>query len=255
MTSPAPTPSPDPTSDARTRAVRAFVLAGGLGSRLAPLTTVIPKPLMPVGTEAVLEILVRQLAAEGIPHVTIALGHLGYLIRAVVDDGRRLGAVVDYTEEPEPLGTAGALTLLDDVVDDDILVVVNGDTFTDLDFGAVVETHRASGVAATVVVSRREVAIDFGTVEMDADGRLTAYREKPSFSFDVSIGVNVFTGAALAELPAGATDMPAFLLLLAERGYRVNCLRSEADWLDLGRIDDLREAARRRAPDPTSAPE
>lgn len=225
------------------------MLAGGLGRRLAPLTTVIPKPLMPVGDESVLEILVRRLASCGLTRVTIALGHLGYLIRAVVDDGARLGARVDYTEEREPLGTAGALRLIEGVGVDEAVLVVNGDTYTDLDFGEVVSAHRASGADATVVVARREVPIDFGAVEMDERGDLVAYREKPTFTFDVSIGVNVLTGGALAELPEGPVDMPDFLLLLVDRGRRVACLRTDADWLDLGRIDDLRAAARRRRPE------
>lgn len=224
--------------------VRTVILAGGRGARLAPLTTIVPKPLVPVGDQPILELLLRQLVAQGCDRVTIALGHLGHLIRAVVDDEGAWGARVDYTRETEPLGTAGALALLEDLQPDDVVLAINGDTLTDLRFDEFVEIHRTNGAAATIAVARRQVPIDFGVIETDERGDLADYREKPRFDSLVSIGVNAFVANELDRLrDAGPVNMPDFLLSLRADGRRVACHETDCYWLDLGRIDDLRAAA------------
>jgi NDP-mannose synthase len=223
--------------------VTAFILAGGRGSRLAPLTTVIPKPLVPVGEAPILEVLIRQLVARGITEIVISLGYLGHLIQAVVGDGQQFGASVTYTREDEPLGTAGALAMLPTIGPGEIVMVLNGDTLTDLDFAALVDEHRSSAADASIVVVTREHNVDFGVIEIDQDGMLRAYIEKPSYTYQVSIGINVFSGSALGELVNGERiDMPDFLLRLKEQGRSVRCVPSQCFWLDLGRIDDLRAA-------------
>ena len=234
------------------RAVHCMILAGGRGARLAPLTTVVPKPLMPLGDRTIIEVLLGQLGAQGFREATVTLGHLGHLLRAVLGDGERLGVRVAYTEEPEPLGTAGPLRLLDGLRPGDDVLVLNGDTLTDLDFRSVVAEHRASGAAATVVASRRVVHVDFGVLEVAADGELQSYREKPTHAYLVSTGINVLRAdAALAALPpSGHADMPALLLALRERGERVRCYETDAFWLDLGRVEDLREASELVAREP-----
>ena len=222
---------------------RAFVLAGGRGSRLAPLTTVIPKPLVPVGDLSILEVLIRQLVRAGISDITISLGYLGHLIRAVVGDGSRFAATVTYTEEDTPLGTAGALALAPNVGPSETVLVLNGDTLTDLSLVDVLDRHEASGADASLVVLRRTTQVDFGVIERGEDERLVEYREKPTYDFLVSIGVNVFTGRALGEIASGeALDMPTFLLRLRDRGRFVRCHEADCFWLDLGRLDDLRQA-------------
>jgi NDP-sugar pyrophosphorylase family protein len=230
-------------AEQRPARVQAFILAGGRGSRLAPLTTVIPKPLVPVGDLPILEVLIRQLVAAGIADITVSLGYLGHLIRAVVGDGTRFGARVTYTEEDQPLGTAGALALLGDVDDDDTVLVLNGDTLTDLSYGALIDRHRASGAEASLVVLRREIPIDFGVIEVGENDRLAGYAEKPRFDFLVSIGINVFRGRALARIaPGESLDMPTFLLRLRDDGAYVRCHEADCFWLDLGRLEDLRHA-------------
>lgn len=223
--------------------VRAFILAGGRGSRLAPLTTVIPKPLVPVGDVSILEVLIRQLVGAKIPRITISLGYLGHLIRAVVGDGSQFGAEISYTEEDKPLGTAGALALLDDVQDDSTILVLNGDTLTDLRFDLLVAAHDSSGADASLVVLRRQTQVDYGVIEVGADGRLAGYNEKPTYDFLVSIGINVLNGRTLAAIaPDESLDMPTFLLRLGAQGSIVRCHEMYGFWLDLGRIDDLRQA-------------
>ena len=120
--------------------MRAVILAGGQGSRLKPFTVVIPKPLVPIGEMPILELLIRQLKAQGFERMTLSVGYLASLIEAYCGDGSRWDIRIDYLHETEPLGTAGFLGLLDDL-DDDRVLVVNGDTMTDLDMGAVYREH------------------------------------------------------------------------------------------------------------------
>ena len=131
-----------------------MILAGGEGTRLRPYTTVLPKPLMPIGDRPVLDIVVRQLKAHGFERITIATGYLAELIEAFFRDGESYGIPIDYYREREPLGTVGALALIDGAADEDVLVM-NGDVLTDIDYGALLERHRASDAAATIATKKR----------------------------------------------------------------------------------------------------
>jgi NDP-sugar pyrophosphorylase family protein len=231
--------------------ITAVILAGGRGSRLAPLTTVIPKPLVPVGDYPILEILIRQLVDAGITDIVISIGYLGHLIQAVVRDGAHLGAQIRYTSEDEPLGTAGALALVSDLSADGAVIVLNGDTLTDLNFRDLVTSHSESDAAATIVIVRREMKVDFGVIEVGVDHELVRYIEKPVYDYLVSIGVNVISNSALSNIEVGErVDMPDFMLRLRERGLAVRCAEHDCFWLDLGRIDDLRAASEIVAHDP-----
>ena len=219
--------------------MRAVILAGGKGSRLRPFTFSIPKPLVPIGEMPIIEILIRQLAAQGFDQVTISVGHLASLIRAVCSDGSKWGVEIDYVEEDKPLGTAGCLSLLT-FDEDDPFVVVNGDTLTDLDFSLAIKSHHTtSGV--TICTNRREVDIDFGVLDVDHDGLLVGYREKPTLDYLVSMGVYVMSPWVVRERikPAERLDMPDLIRGLMADGHPVRTHHADAFWLDLGRIDDL----------------
>lgn len=223
---------------------RAFILAGGQGRRLAPLTTVIPKPLVPIGDMSILELLLRQLASQGFSHATISLGHLGYLIEAVIGSGEGVSMGVDYTHEREPLGTAGALGVLEDLGDTEALIVINGDTLTDLDFSALVDRHIASGAAATIACRTHELRSEFGVLSTSPSGELLGYEEKPVTRHLVSMGVNVIDPALVGRLrPLRRRDMPDFLLDLKADGYIVRCDIVDCAWIDLGRLEDIRQAS------------
>jgi NDP-mannose synthase len=159
---------------------RAVVLAGGRGTRLAPYTTVLPKPLMPVGDMPILEILVRQLQRAGISRITLAVGHLAALLEAYFGDGARFGVSLDYSYEDEPAGTAGPLALVGGL--DRTFLVMNGDLLTTIDFEDLLRTHRARGAMVTVGLFEKQVQLGLGIVESDADGRVTNYVEKPQWS-------------------------------------------------------------------------
>jgi NDP-sugar pyrophosphorylase family protein len=217
------------------------ILAGGTGSRLKPFTFTIPKPLVPIGEMPIIEILIRQLAGQGFQRVTISVGHLAQLIRAVCGDGSQWGVDIDYVEEDQPLGTAGCLALLEDL-DDNPILVVNGDTLTDLDFAAAVREH-PEGAGITICTNRREVAIDFGVLEVGEDGVLHRYREKPTLEYLVSMGVYVVSSWVIRDyIPVGERlDMPDLVRTLMKDGHPVRTHHAEAYWLDLGRLDDLEQ--------------
>lgn len=230
---------------------RAVILAGGEGRRLRPYTTIIPKPLMPLGERAILEILLMQLASQRFTRVDLCVGYLSHLIRAYFGDGERVGLEIAYHEEKSPLGTIGALATIPDIDPDESLLVMNGDLLTDLNFGQVLSQHRERACDATVCVTRRRVTDEFGVIDIGDDGTLAAYHEKPVHEVVVSIGVNVVTGASLAAIePGERIDVPDFMLRIKNAGGTVYCNEVDAFWLDLGRVDDYRIAAEMVEKDP-----
>ena len=152
---------------------RAVILAGGTGTRLRPYTVVLPKPLMPIGEFPILEVIVRQLARCGFDRITMAVNHQAELIKAFFQDGGKWGLRIDYSLEDRPLGTMGPLRLIGDLPRD--FLVMNGDILTDLDFGKLHDDHAASDSVFTISSSCREEIIDFGVLETDGAGRLSAH--------------------------------------------------------------------------------
>ena len=223
---------------------RAIILAGGKGTRLRPYTTVLPKPLMPVGDRPVLDIVIRQLRHHGFDRVTIATGYLAELIEAFFRNGESYGLPIDYFREETPLGTVGALSLIDGL-DEDFLVM-NGDVITDLDYAALLDAHRKSGAAATIAVHRKEVQISLGVLAFDSaeePDRLTNYYEKPKIDYDASMGVYCFSPRAIERIePHAYLDFPDLILRLIADGETVLAWRSDAFWLDIGRHEDYEEA-------------
>ncbi len=220
----------------------AVILAGGKGVRLRPYTTLLPKPLVPIGDEhSILEIVLRQLAGCGFTKATLAIGHLGQLIRAYVGDGSQWGIEVSYLSEDAPLGTIGpVLNLLDDLPDDFLLM--NGDILTDLDFGSLLTTHRASGAPLTVATYRREHRVDFGVLELDGR-QITCFTEKPTLEYSVSMGVYAMSRATLARYPAGLPfGFDELILDLLARGEAPASFPFDGYWLDIGRPDDYDQA-------------
>jgi NDP-sugar pyrophosphorylase family protein len=223
---------------------RAVELAGGSGTRLRPYTTVLPKPLMPVGDRPVLDVVLRQLRAHGFEHVTMATGHLAELIEAIIGTGTAYGLRVDYHREREPLGTVGALALIEGL--DEPFLVMNGDVLTDMDYAAMLSEHAASGAAATIASTSREVEISLGVMQFtDAqDGaRVTGYVEKPTYAYEVSMGVYCFDPRVVAHIEPGVPlDFPDLVLRLLAAGEEVRAHRPGGYWLDIGRPDDYERA-------------
>lgn len=223
--------------------MRAVVLAGGRGTRLRPFTASFPKPLVPVGDRPVLELLINGLVSRGISDITLSLGHMAELVQAYFyhrqDLLRRL--TLRYIVEVEPTGTAGSLALIDGL--DDTFLVMNGDLVTDLDFHDLVEFHKRQGAVMTIATQRRHVTIDLGVIEFDSGARVTNYLEKPTHSYDVSMGVYVYEPSVLRHIKRGEyLDFPNLVHRVVADGQRVCAYQTDCLWLDIGRPDDYAQA-------------
>lgn len=218
------------------------ILAGGRGVRLRPYTTALPKPLVPIGDEyAILDIILRQLQAYGFTSVTLAIGHLGSLIRAFVGDGSQWGLRVEYAEEERPLSTIGPMFNILDQLPEHFLVM-NGDVLTDLDYGKLLREHIATEAPLTVATYNRKVKIDFGTLEA-VDGEVVSFTEKPTLQYSVSMGVYGMSRKTLAPYPKGIPfGFDDLVLDLLERNEPPVSHEFNGYWLDIGRPDDYDEA-------------
>jgi NDP-mannose synthase len=225
--------------------MHAVILAGGKGVRLRPFTTTLPKPLVPIGdSHSILEIVLSQLAGCGFTSVTLAINHLGPLIRAFVGDGSRWGIAVDYAEELVPLSTVGPLFGLQDQLPERF-VVMNGDVLTNLDFADLLRVHEASGAPLTVATASRSLNVDFGVLETTA-GQIVGFTEKPTIRYRVSMGVYGMSRCTLDPYPAGkAFGFDELILDLLRDDRRPASYDFAGYWLDVGRPDDYDEANRK----------
>lgn len=223
--------------------MRAAVLAGGLGTRLLPYTTVLPKPLVPVGDRPILELIFDWLARSDVHRADVCIGHLGELIQTYFSQAQTIppGLDVRWQWEREPLGTAGALRLIPDV--DETLLVVNGDIVTDLDPRQMVEFHRARGAALTIATRRTRVQTDLGVVE-HVDGVVSGYREKPVLEYSASMGIYIYEPRAIAALPEGLCQFPDLVLSLLERGEQIAAFETAASWSHIGTFEQHVEATK-----------
>lgn len=221
--------------------MKAVVLAGGKGTRLAPYTNILPKPLMPIGDMPILEVLIRQMKRYGIEEIVLTVGHLSELLRAFFQDGSRFGVRIEYSYEEEPLGTAGPLAMVHGL--DDTFLVTNGDVLTTLDLGALIDYHLSQGAAATIAMHSRRVQIDMGVIKFNGRNEVIDYVEKPSMDYEVSMGIYVFEPKALEYIPHDSyMDFPDLILKLLEHGQRVVGYPFDGYWQDLGRRDDYDQA-------------
>jgi NDP-sugar pyrophosphorylase family protein len=221
---------------------KAIVLAGGRGTRLAPYTSVLPKPLMPVGNRSILEIVVEQLKRSGIADITLCVGYLSHLIRAVFDNSAS-GARVNYVHEPQPLGTVGPLRLIDGL--DRTFVVLNGDVLTDLRYEDLLAYHGESGNAITIAAHKRVLKIDYGVIHVGAEThpRVVEYEEKPELALMVSMGIYVLEPTVVEHVPEDQYfDFPDLVRKLLGLGLPVGTYLHDGLWFDIGRREDYEQA-------------
>lgn len=224
----------------------AVIQAGGKGTRLRPYTMVVPKPIMPLGEQPVIEVLLKWLRRWDVTKVYITVGYLGHVIRALCGDGHQWDMEIVYSEEQDPLGTIGPLRLIEDQLTETFLVL-NGDLITDMDLGAFIDCHRqhngnngSNGKSlVTVAVTEKPIAIDLGVLG-SKNGLLTEFREKPRLKFEVSMGIYCMEPAVLdfipRNVPFGFDDLMHTMLA---RGLPVHLYRHEGLWMDIGRPEDF----------------
>jgi NDP-sugar pyrophosphorylase family protein len=221
--------------------MKAVILAGGKGARLAPYTKILPKPLLPIDDMPILEVMLRQMSRYGIDEIILTVGHLSHLIKTFFQDGRRFGVKIRYSLEECPLGTAGPLSLIRGL--EDTFFVTNGDVLTTLNYQELLGFHFQSGGIATVASHARKVKIDLGVIQRNSNNEIIGYLEKPTYDYFVSMGIYVFEPRVLSFIPHNEyLDFPDLVLKLIAAGERVCCYPFDGYWMDLGRADDYEQA-------------
>lgn len=216
------------------------MLAGGKGSRLRPYTVVLPKPLMPIGEYPILEVILRQLAAQGFDHITLAVNHQAEIVRAFCGDGSRWRIHIDYSLETAPLSTIAPLRLISDLPENFLLM--NGDILTDLPMARLYEEHVCQKRNFTIAASERTNVVDYGVLRATG-AQLTGFEEKPRFQYLVSMGVYIVSRSVLDRVPEGrAYGFDNLMLDMLSRGQPVHVERYAGYWLDIGRVDDYMRA-------------
>jgi len=222
--------------------MKAVVLAGGKGTRLAPYTTILPKPLMPIGDMPILEVMLLQMKDAGFNQVVLTVGHLSELLRAFFQDGSQYGIDITYSYESYPLGTAGPIALVDGL--NDTFLVTNGDVLTTLNLSELIKFHREQKAVATIAAHHRQSKIDLGVLQKNGDNCITGYIEKPVYDFMVSMGIYIFEPAVLHYIPRDEyLDFPDLIKKLIAAGEKVVGYNFDGYWEDLGRPDDYQRAA------------
>jgi len=217
------------------------LMAGGRGSRLMPLTNKIPKPMLKIGESPIIEIILRRLKEQGFQKVYISINYLGDQIQNHVGDGAWLGLSVKYLREKQPLGTAGALSLLKGQIDEPV-VVMNSDLLTEANLAQLLSFHIREKVEATVGVREYTVQVPFGVVELK-DGKVKEIVEKPTLRSLVSAGIYVLEPSALELVPNNEfCDMPTLIARMHRDNREISAFPIHEAWLDIGRMEDLNEA-------------
>ncbi len=219
-----------------------MIQAGGRGARLRPFTTILPKPLMPIGEMPVIEIVIRQLKNRGFENLYISVSHLGHLLQAVLGDGSKWGVDIKYVFEDKPLGTIGPVRRMPRP--DVPFLVMNGDLLTNINYADLYQHHLQADVQLTVGVYQCTVPVSLGVLELGSDNSIMGFREKPSLHYWASMGVYVFSPELWDIVPPN--EHYGFDTLMEEvlRGtLRAQVYRFEGIWLDIGRPEDYERAA------------
>lgn len=220
-----------------------IVMAGGMGKRLHPLTVDYPKPLLKIGDKPVLEILLENFIKRGFKNFYFAVNYKAEMIKAYFNFGEQWGVTIQYIEETKRLGTAGALSLLQEAPKE-AFFVINADVVTNIDFQCLLEYHNESKVDATMCIRKHEQIVPYGVVQRDETTHfLINIVEKPIRHFFVNAGIYILEPTILKMLtPNAFCDMPDLLTTCIEHNYRVATFPIREYWLDIGRHEDLEKA-------------
>lgn len=217
------------------------LMAGGLGSRLRPLTDTTPKPLLKIGDQAILEIILRKFIEQGYHEFYISINYRGEMIKDYFGDGRSLGCRIQYIVEDQRLGTAGALSLIEDPIEHP-MIVMNGDLLTDTDFEKFVEFHETCDAKATMAIREYNFQVPFGVVNVDGND-LTKISEKPMQKFFVNAGMYVLSPEAISQIPKGEFfDMPTLFQNMMDSEQKTSAFPVHETWLDIGSHQQFKQA-------------
>lgn len=216
------------------------LMAGGLGSRLRPLTEHRPKPMILVGGRPILETILLNFIESGFHRFYITVNYRAEMIMEYFGDGSRWGVTIEYIRETEKLGTAGALSLLPERPKNP-LIVMNGDLLTKMNFGMLVDFHASHRSAATMCVREYDFQVPYGVVKLD-EHRLLGIEEKPVHKFFVNAGIYVLAPETLSLIPPKYFDMPTLFQLLVSKNFATGVFPIHEYWLDIGHLADLEKA-------------
>ncbi len=221
--------------------MQAVILAGGKGTRLLPFTRVFPKPLVPLGEKPILDTILRQLKYFGFTWITLAVGHMAEMIRTYVQQGERYGITIEYAFEEEPLGTIGPLAQIPHL--EQTFLVMNGDLITSLDYRDIIAFHKQHKAIATIGTYRKNFKIELGIIQNDGNNAIIDYIEKPTYTFNVSMGIYVFDAKVLAYIePQKYLDFPQLVKRLLADHQPVLSYPFQGYWLDIGNHSDYEKA-------------
>lgn len=218
------------------------IMAGGLGTRLYPLTKETPKPMLPINGKPILERIIEKLISQGFQNFYISINYLGEQIKNYFQNGEKWDISIKYLEETKRLGTAGALFQLKKIIKEPF-VVMNGDIITDLDFRGFLTFHLQKNSLATMCLYKQIHQIPFGVVEFDANFSITSMQEKPKNEYYVNMGIYTVSPLVLKYIPENEHyDMPTLFQNLIDDNKETNVFVFDGLWNDIGRVEDYKSA-------------
>ncbi|RLG14880.1 MAG: hypothetical protein DRN66_00755 [Candidatus Nanohalarchaeota archaeon] len=222
--------------------MKAVILAGGKGTRLRPLTYAVPKPLLPLKQRPIIEHIMMHLKSHDIKEFIITIGYLGYQIKNYFHDGKDLGVSIKYEEERQALGTAGCLYALKDQLKKEPFIVMGGDNFTNMDITKMVQFHKEKKAAVTIALIEMSIPVDFGVVEIDKDGAVERFREKPSFDYLGATMIYCVSPEVLKYVKEGDDFAKDIFPQLMADGKKICGFKFRDLWIDIGKIDEYSKA-------------
>lgn len=224
--------------------VKVVILAGGLGTRLRPLTYVVPKPLLPLGDKPLLERIIADLRDQGFRDIVISCSYLAKVIETYFGDGSWLGVKISYVKSDRPLGTAGQLKPVKRHVNG-TFIVVYGDVYAKIDYRDLLSYHKRTSAIATMVLRRMKQTIRFGVIDIDDQGRVHGWREKPEVEFKVNVGIYVFEPKIFDYILDGVDSMDRVFREIIGKGERVYGYEFTGEVYDIGDMASYEEAAKK----------
>ncbi|ODC04164.1 alcohol dehydrogenase [Terasakiispira papahanaumokuakeensis] len=219
-----------------------FIMAGGFGKRLHPLTKDCPKPLLKIGKKPILEIILESFIEAGFYNFFISTHYMPEKIQDYFGDGSNWGVTINYIHEEQPLGTAGALGLLPKDKINSPLFMINGDILTNLDYHSLLKEHIENNSDITVCVRQHEYQIPYGIIESE-DTKIISIKEKPTYKFDVNAGIYLISPNIIKNAPSNKKmDMPELIKENIKSKKKINLFKLNDYWLDIGRMDDFKQA-------------